>query len=437
MLPNTNTQMADSGGRWRKSADEDPFQLKMAKEAYARAARQTQGTQSAAAPPLRPVSPTAQAAAQRLRQQGPTLPGLGGSGAFYGGASGAALSQSAPQGIYDQTVADYRERSGGLLDGLREASARQLSDYETRSGQTLAQTGDQINEILARLQSELTPAQAGRLGHVNTEERERLLETLAQLQAEQAAGSVDYAVQQGVDQLSRAEEDAQAQFQALRNQVAAEEATALDNQALYAEARGDRGGIGAAQYASIQNTAAVNQMTVNREQTKLATDTARQIADLRAQGEFKKADELLNISQSYLSQLMQLKQWADEANLSIDEFNLGVEQWEREYNARLSQALAGTQLDAAQYMSGLALERQEQLLSRALAQAQSEAELGLGLEKSLASMGMSAAEDAASRAAAAAERLIAAGVTPTDRQLAAIGLTREQFEAYKAYYRGG
>lgn len=159
--------------------------------------------------------------------------------------------------------------------------------------------------------------------------------------AEQAQNKIDYAVNQGVNELQRAEEDAQAQFQTQRDQIAADEAQGLDNAALYAELRGDRGGIGQAQYNSIQNTAATNRQTVNSEQTKLATDTQRQIADLRAQGEFEKADKLLEISQSYLSQLIGLEQWAAEYDLSAAQFNESVRQWEKNYELSVAQ-LMGT-----------------------------------------------------------------------------------------------
>ena len=72
----------------------------------------------------------------------------------------------------------------------------------------------------------------------------------AEAQAEQQA---DYATEQGVKELQRAEEDAQKQFQTQRDQVDIDEAKALSNQALYSESRGDKGGIGAAQYASINS----------------------------------------------------------------------------------------------------------------------------------------------------------------------------------------
>lgn len=156
---------------------------------------------------------------------------------------------------------------------------------------------------------------------------------------EQAKLQADYAVEKGVEELERAKEDARQQYQTQRDQIAASEAKASDNQVLYAERRGDRGGIGAAQYDSIMNTAAQNQLAVNQAQVKLSTDTARQIADLRAQGEFQKADALLQLSQNYLQQLIAIKQWGAEFNLSVDQFNKQLEQWNNEFELKVSDLL--------------------------------------------------------------------------------------------------
>lgn len=209
----------------------------------------------------------------------------------------------------------------------------------------------------------------------------------AEAQAEQQA---DYATEQGVKELQRAEEDAQKQFQTQRDQVDIDEAKALSNQALYSESRGDKGGIGAAQYASIQNTAAKNRLTVNQSQTKLATDTARQIADLRAQGEFQKADSLLEISQTYLTQLMQLQQWALSYNMSVDEFNNEVDRWKYNYEMQVAE-LTGTYRGEKTY-------------------AAKKAEEG--------------------KLADAGAALLDAGLMPSSAQLSAMGMTKSQAQSY-------
>lgn len=243
-----------------------------------------------------------------------------------------------------------------------------------------------------------------RLEHIDTKDMEDMLQQITDSQKEQSQNAIDYNVKQGIDNLNRAMEDAAQQYQTERNQVAADEATALDNQALYAEARGDRGGIGEAQYASIQNNAAQNRLAVNQAQTKLATDTARQVEDLRAQGEFQKADELLSITQSYLSQLMSLKQWATETNLSVDEFNSKLQQWVDEFKMSAQQFLTNTELSAAG-LTGMFADG-----SRTLA-AQNE------LINALATSG---------------NALLQAGIMPTKQQLNAMGMTEAQAQLYLA-----
>lgn len=214
---------------------------------------------------------------------------------------------------------------------------------------------------------------------------------------QQSQNSNDYAVSQGINELTRAENDAQAQFQTQRDQIAAQEALNKDNQALYAEARGDRGGIGEAQYDSIMNTAMQERAAVNQAQTKLSTDTARQIADLRAQGEFQKADDLLQLTQNYLSQLISLQEWALSYNFSVDQFNASLQQWRKEFDLSVGQLL-GTYngmptLDAQQIAYNQQQDLQQQLAS-------------------------------------AGSTLLGSGIMPSDSQLSAMGMTKEQAQSF-------
>ena len=164
-----------------------------------------------------------------------------------------------------------------------------------------------------------------------------LLDAWQQAAMSQSDGKVDYAVAKAVADLERALQDAQPQFKEQAESIDRNARQAMDNSALYAEMRGDKGGIGQEQYNSIQNTQAQNHLSVQQAQTKLATDTQRQIADLRAQGEFEKADAALEITQTYLAQLISLEQWAAQHNLSVDQFNAQLRQWELEYQLALKQ----------------------------------------------------------------------------------------------------
>ena len=223
------------------------------------------------------------------------------------------------------------------------------------------------------------------------EDMKSLLDQWLTASKEQSSNQIDYATEKGVNELNRAMEDAAQQYQTQRNQNAADEARALDNSALYAEARGDRGGIGQSQYNEIQAAALQNRQAINSAQTKLATDTARQIADLRARGEFEKADALLQLTQQQLSQLISLEQWGAEYAMSKEQMQQSLEQWQKEYE--LSKAnVTGYFTDGTP--------------TRA------------------------ATESAREAAANIASALIEAGIMPSSEQLAALGMTEQQAQSY-------
>lgn len=310
------------------------------------------------------------------------LPGSSNGGTGAGGA-GAAGTGAAGTG-----AAAAQPRSAGYSDA-------------TLLKQQLADQGIGVQTQPYKL-PEVSGPSAKPIDRVDTAELKGMLQQILDSQKQQSQQQIDYGVEQGVNELTRAMEDAAQQYQTQRNQIAADEARAKDNQALYAEARGDRGGIGAAQYDSIQNTAALNRRAVNDAQVKLGTDTARQIADLRSQGEFQKADQLLSITQNYLSQLMSLEQWAMQANIGVDEFNAQLQQWADEYNLNVQKFLTDLDLSAAQ-LTGVFANG-----ARTLAYQNQ-------LDESLANSGAA---------------LLSAGVMPSRQQLKAMGMTETQAKAY-------
>lgn len=231
-----------------------------------------------------------------------------------------------------------------------------------------------------------------------------LLDQWREAALQQQNNQIDYAVAQAVAQLERALADAQPQFKAQSESVAREERQALDNSALYAEARGDRGGIGRSQYNEIQAAAAKNHLAVQQAQTKLATDTARQIEDLRAQGEFKKADAALQIAQGYLGQLISLEQWAAEHNLNVEQFNESVRQWEAEFDLAMQQFRVDTDLSYGQ------------------------------LTGTIPGTGQMTSEEQ-KRTAALGQALLESGIMPDDTQMKAMGITRAQAQLLLELYR--
>ena len=267
-------------------------------------------------------------------------------------------------------------------------------DQKTQStGENYGRTSqDILAELIAKYSGQQQAPQMPQAKKADTGKFKDYLDQWLSAAQEQQTGKIDYATEQGVKELQRAEEDAKDKFQAQRDQVDVDEARAKDNQALYAEARGDKGGIGQSQYDAIMNTAAQNRLQVNSAQTKLSTDTARQIADLRAQGEFEKADALLTLSQNYLSQLMSLEQWALEYNLSVDQFNASLDQWKAQYEMQVSE-ITGTFRGSPTF---------------------------------------SATQAERSTLASAGEALLKMGIMPSADQLAAMGLTNQQAKSYIA-----
>ena len=287
---------------------------------------------------------------------GQTTPGASSSGYDNGGLTAEQIK--AMQRFYgtnadgmwgaNSTAAAGGKNAADAWNAYQTALREQLEQEQQQQQQQQQQQVQQPGTGTPGTGTPLPGAPAGGTGKVTADVsgmRDLLDQWLSAAKQQQEA-AINYGVEQGVNELRRAEEDAQQQYQAQQDQINIDEARAKDNQALYAEARGDRGGIGAAQYDSIMNAAAQNRLTVSQQQTKLSTDTARQIADLRAQGEYKKADAVLELTQRYLTQLMSLEQWALNYQMDVAQFNLQLEKWQADYALSLAK-LKGTSTGGA------------------------------------------------------------------------------------------
>ena len=286
----------------------------------------------------------------------------------------------------------YAALASGLPNGIN------ASEFIARDKATDAARG-----IVAGAKANIMPGNVAPIDYVDIAQQKAELAARENQEKGRAVLASDYAVAQGVKALNRNLQDSRAKFQTQRNQVEADEAKALDNQVLYAEARGDRGGIGKTQYGGIQNTAATNRQMVNSAELKLQTDTARQIADLRAKGEFEKADKVLEISNRYLTELQNLEKWAKEKNVGVQEFNAKLRQWENEYLLKVGEYLTDTELQAAK-LFGVAPNGAETAETR------------------------NAVND---RYAEGARAMMNAGIVPSASQLEALGWTPQQYWIYR------
>lgn len=251
-------------------------------------------------------------------------------------ATGQAQAAPAVDMSRDYASEAYLAAAKGDWGAVSQALNSRQQKIDAQGGNNRGLTNDQLLINLVKEYNGV-PSTVRHIDGVDPSRYEDTLKQQYDLAKEQSGRKIDYATKQGIEELRRAEEDAQPQFQTMQNQIDIDEARAKDNMALYTASRGDNGGVGAAQYSSIMNTAAQNRLTVKQQQTKLSTDTVRQIADLRNQGEFQKADALLELTQSYLGQLMSLQQWAEEFNINVEEFNRQIDQWNLEYQQQADQ----------------------------------------------------------------------------------------------------
>lgn len=282
---------------------------------------------------------------------------------------GATLS---PEDIYNKDITDAAK--GGLVSGGGGSGGGSSGRGGGSSGggggsggggidantplDIPTQDPEAIAAARAALSAELNPEwEKAQIDRVNYYDKQPLVDLMNQeIDAARAQynNQIDRSMDTAARDLNRALTDAQDAYRTQQNQITAEEMQARDNAALYAEARGDKGGIGQAQYNSIQNTAAQNRLQVRNAQTKLATDTARQISDLRAQGEFERADRMLELTQKYLSELRQIEEYAANYNLSVDQINTAIAEWEYNYNQAAQQFATNTELSLAELTGSFA-----------------------------------------------------------------------------------
>lgn len=136
---------------------------------------------------------------------------------------------------------------------------------------------------------------------------------------------IDYQTQYKENQARRNYEDAVAGYQKQYRDLTASMYQNMDNQALSSQISGQRGGMATRSVGEIQNDYQQQRQALAFQQQKLATDTAREIENLRAQGEFDKADALLEARQQEFQQLYADAVRVDENQYANQQYDTAVE----------------------------------------------------------------------------------------------------------------
>lgn len=136
---------------------------------------------------------------------------------------------------------------------------------------------------------------------------------------------IDYQTQQAVNDTQRQYDDAVSGYQKQYRDLTTSMYQNIDNNALMARANGQRGGMGTLSVNTAQADYQAQRQALAMKQQQLATDTARQIEELRANGEFDKADALLEARQLEFQQLYADAVRVDENQYANEQYETAIE----------------------------------------------------------------------------------------------------------------
>lgn len=152
---------------------------------------------------------------------------------------------------------------------------------------------------------------------------------------EQQSQQIDYSTQQTVADLERQYEDSINTYNQERAKNAYSANQAKDNMALYNAKTGDKGGIGSKLYSDQQASYDAQLMNIDLQQAQLKTDIDRQVADAKAQGDYAKAQSILELG------IQKMQALNDQANnylntslsmaSNIDSYNLNKKSQDQTY----------------------------------------------------------------------------------------------------------
>lgn len=221
------------------------------------------------------------------------------------------VPQNAPQSASQNTQSTYGydpnvDYQALINDAVSSGNYQLAAIYEAQRNAKIA--GQGMNYEQTNLYSSYLPGGANYSStttttYPNQSDLSPMINQLYDAADQQIRTNVNYETQQAADQLRRALQDAQGSYEDAIARQLIETKKARDAQALRNQVNGDRGGIGSAQVDSIVNTGAKNREAIAAQQRQLSTDTARQLADLRAQGKYEEANQLLQSAQQRLAAL--------------------------------------------------------------------------------------------------------------------------------------
>jgi hypothetical protein len=186
---------------------------------------------------------------------------------------------------------------------------------------------------------------------------------------QQQENAIDYRTQVNQNNARRAYEDSMKDYRNQYRDMTTDMYQGMDNAALVARANGQFGGSATAEVGAVQSEYQKQRQALSLKQQQMATDTVREIENLRAQGEFDKADALLKSRQQQFQALYEDAVRVDENRWNNEKYQTGLQredeaivreqqQYDKAYLQQLGQAFMNMGvMPAANMLQAMGLDR--------------------------------------------------------------------------------
>ena len=182
-----------------------------------------------------------------------------------------------------------------------------------------------LTQTAADRAANATAAQQQNAAAANTKSYADAINAQYNAAQQQAENTIDYRTQQNINNAQRTYEDSIRDYRNQYRDQTTDMYKAMDNAALVARANGQFGGSATAQVGAVQSEYQKQRQALSLQQQKLATDTVREVENLRAQGEFDKADALLKSRQQQFQSLYEDAVRVDENRWANEQYQTGLQ----------------------------------------------------------------------------------------------------------------
>lgn len=183
-----------------------------------------------------------------------------------------------------------------------------------------------------------TANQSADASNANTKSYSDSINSMYDMADQQVRNNLDYQYNQGINSAYRSYEDAAPSYGKQYGDATINMYQGADNSALASRMNGQYGGMATQQAGAVMTQYQQARQEISKAQEKLATDTVRQVEELRAQKKFKEADQLLQNAQRRFSALYEDAVRVDENQYSNWQYENSLQREDSQINQNIAQS---------------------------------------------------------------------------------------------------